>query len=418
MPQVTGSAPPRDAERPLPRRWRRRVFARIVLPVPVLVVALVGALTVWLLRSGDDDAWEPTSAEQLQAAEDALHRRVVAELRVFRNWLEENDAEGYVGEIGIPNDEDADRWRLLAQRWFAEADRSGLWVDVWSAGEWWGLNYHYSVFEPRTDGEPLARTTSTGELLSWYARNSDEPRGVNVSGAEFGAPGSTEGVTEFSNESPGEHGADYRYESQATFDYVASQGMDSVRLPFRWERIQPELGGALDRAELGRLRDAVGRAAAAGLEVILDVHNYGAYHLSDGTQGVRRAIGSPEVSVDDFADLWRRLSAAFADNPVVVAYDLMNEPANLPTIDGRSSAQVWEEASQSALDAIRAAGDEKLVMVAGYQYSHARDWAEQHPQDWIEDPADNIRYAAHHYWQRDETNSYDVELANAAEAGY
>src|SRR5687768_11265071 len=110
MPQVTGSAPPRDAERPLPRRWRRRVFARIVLPVPVLVVALVGALTVWLLRSGDDDAWEPTSAEQLQAAEDALHRRVVAELRVFGNWLEENDAEGYVGEIGIPNDEDADRW--------------------------------------------------------------------------------------------------------------------------------------------------------------------------------------------------------------------------------------------------------------------------------------------------------------------
>jgi hypothetical protein len=101
-----------------------------------------------------------------------------------------------------------------------------------------------------------------------------------------------------------------------------------------------------------------------------------------------------------------------------VAYDLMNEPANLPTIDGRSSAQVWEEASQSALDAIRAAGDEKLVMVAGYQYSHARHWAEQHPQDWIEDPADNIRYAAHHYWQRDETNSYDVELADAAEAGY
>jgi hypothetical protein len=50
-----------------------------------------------------------------------------------------------------------------------------------------------------------------------------------------------------------------------------------VRLPFRWERIQPTLNGALDVNELGRLRAAISRAAAAGIKVVPTVFNYGGY---------------------------------------------------------------------------------------------------------------------------------------------
>jgi hypothetical protein len=153
------------------------------------------------------------------------------------------------------------------------------------------------------------------------------------------------------------------------------------------------------------------------LRAILVVQNFGAYFLDDGQQGVRRPIGSAEVTPQNFADLWSRLSTAFAGQPGVLAYDLMNEPVNLPAVPGMTPAQVWETASQGAVNAIRASGDKTLIMVPGYDWSHAGEFAKNHPWAWIVDPANNVRYTAHQYW-REDSNSYDTELARAAEAGY
>src|SRR6516164_10490180 len=80
-------------------------------------------------------------------------------------------------------------------------------------------------------------------------------RGVSLCGAEFGAE-----KADFSNENPGKYGPDYSYNSERTVAYFCDQGLRLLRLPFRWERIQPRLGKALDRTELGRLRKAVGHA--------------------------------------------------------------------------------------------------------------------------------------------------------------
>ncbi len=390
---------------------------RLLIPALTLVPVLV--VTAFLYVAFDDpeeDRQSESAPTEVSAAEDALQRRVLAQLDVYTQWLARNRVEGYIGEVGIPNDGDP-RWLRLAERWLQKADEAGLWVDVWSAGEWWGGDYVYSPFIPRADGGPLAVTTRTGELVARYARRGDEPRGVNVSGAEFGAPGSTEEVSDYSNENPGRHGRDYWYTGQESFDYIASQGIDTVRLPFRWERIQPALGAPLDGAELSRLKKAIAGAHSAGLRVTLDVHNYGTYFLSDGRRGVGRPIGSAEVGQDEFADLWRRLSDALAGQPGVAAYGLMNEPANMPSVGVRSPAQVWEQASQAAVDAIRAGGDDTLIMVSGYHYSHVGEWPEQHPAAWIDDPTDNIRYEAHHYWQRAGDNSYDTEVSHAEETG-
>lgn len=348
---------------------------------------------------------------------DALQNRVLQELATFTTWLEENDVEGYIGEVGIPGDGD-ERWLTLARDWFAAAGEADLWVTPWSTGEWWGTGYDYSPWVAAGEGEPVSEARATGRLISEDARGADAPRGVNVSGGEFGAAGSTEDVTMFSNEDPGDYGRDWHYDGQDTFDYLAAQGLDVVRLPFRWERVQPALSGPLDPEELTRLRAAVGRADRAGLRVVLDVHNFGAYHLAEDGVGVRRTIGSPQVGRADFADLWGRLSTAFADVPGVLAYDLMNEPARMQPADGLEPAQLWEAASQDAVDAVRATGDDTLIMVAGYGYSHVGEWAEQHPRAWIDDPLDAVRYTAHHYWRLDYGRSYDTEVADAAATGF
>jgi len=244
---------------------------------------------------------------------------------------------------------------------------------------------------------------------------------VNVAGAEFGAP-QIEPTSSFSNRGSGTYDTAYHYDTEATFDYLAGRGVRLVRLPVRWERLQRAPFAPLDATEVARLRAALFRAGQAGLSVVVDVHNFGGYYLSDGTQGVRRAIGSPELPVTAFADLWSRLSASIADVASVAGYGLMNEPVNLPSLDGRAPARTWERASQAAVDAVRARGDRHLVLVPGYEWSGAQRWTQQHPVPWVDDPAGNIRYEAHHYWDADSSgryrSSYAEEVADARSRGY
>ena len=99
-----------------------------------------------------------------------------------------------------------------------------------------------------------------------------------MAGGEFGTDGAG-----FSNAAPGIYGATYRYDPPQTFRALARRGIRLVRLPFRWERVQPQLGGELDPAEVERIRETVAAAHAAGLVVVLDLHNFGEYRTAAGS---------------------------------------------------------------------------------------------------------------------------------------
>ena len=340
---------------------------------------------------------------------DALERRVVTELGRFTDWLEANRARGYIGEIGWPDAASGDhkKWNALAERWFDRADAAGLWVTGWATGEWWGRSYPLSIYENRAgDSESGVDTANTqAPVFQRHPATGLYGRGITVNGGEFGSP-ITAGTSRFSNANPGRYQTRYHYDWQATFDFLAGRGFDHVRIPFRWERLQRRPGGPLSDAEVRRLEAAIGRARAAGLDVILDMHNYGAYYLSDGTRGVRRPIGSRRLPIRDFADVWRRISRRFSHVSGVAGYALMAEPFDLPAKGDRSPAEVWERASQRALGAIRETGDKRLVAVAGYEWSALKTWTRVHPNGWIQDPARNFVYEAHHYWDRDYSGEY------------
>jgi hypothetical protein len=402
---------------------------------------------------------------------------------------------------------------------------------------------------------------------------------VSVAGGSFGAAG-VEPTSSFSNVQHGAYGVDYHYPSEQTLRFLASRGIKLVRIDFRWERIQPNVYGPLDPVELDQLKQTVEQASAAGLKVLLDLHNYGSYYRFDGRQGVRQTIGSATLPLGALADVWRGISATFKDHPGIAAYGLMNEPAELadqyvprlmfesfederqPWIpdaigsdlltldrqhahggstslrleksfpmerayghfrvhddgaslarypqlvtlgdilacwvflpadapgthwearlflnardlavdattsvglargqwtlvtgrfalphvralhgigvqvyandvagpawialddfsigDGVGPAQLWEQASQRAVDAIRDQGDRQLLMVSGYGWSRPQDWFEQHPTAWVRDRLANVRYESHHYWDRNRAgvygDSYSSELIAARES--
>lgn len=353
------------------------------------------------------------------AEPDALERRVGGELTVFTDWLARNGAQGYIGEVGWPDDArgEGDEWNAVADRWYRQADAAGLGVTAWAAGEWWGTGYPMAAYEDRVPGGGVDSADSQAAVLEAFAGGAGGLRGVNVAGGEFGAP-NVDPTSSFSNRNPGAYDRAYHYDTDGTFRFLAQRGVRVVRIPFRWERLQPTLGQSLNQTEVQRLKAVVARARKAGLGVVLDMHNYGSYYLHDGRTGVRRAIGSAQVTHAHFSDVWWRLSVHFADDPGVVAYGLMNEPVAMPSLAGRPPAENWETASNWAIGAIRGRGDRKLVMVAGYDWSSTVRWTKNHPDAWVRDPAANHRYEAHHYFDRDGSGTYvrshRDELAHAA----
>ena len=213
--------------------------------------------------------------------------------------------------------------------------------------------------------------------------------GVNLSGAESGL---------YSNSYVA--GVDYVYPTADELDYYQSKGIDLIRLPFSWEAMQPTLDGPLNTDELARMTDFLDAAAARGIQVIIDAHGYARYD--------EQPIGSADVPISAFADFWSKLATALNGHPAVAGYDLMNEPHDL------GSPDVWPQAAQAAVDAIRAVDMQTAIFVEGDQYASAPEWQEYNGNLLIHDPADNIVYEAHLYFDRTGSgiySSYDDEGA-------
>ena len=378
--------------------------------VGAALVSAVLLVSVACTRAGS----APPSDRGRNAADVAYEStldRVRAELATFTDWLNRFHQNGYVGEVGWPaeNPRRARGWNEVGEAWYRDADAAGLWVSYWSAGEWWPSAYPLAVYTSPDGGlSPVSQARPQSEVIEAHPSTTAYSRGVTVSGGEFAAPGGSLDRSDFSNTNPGRYDKDWHYDRQESLAYLAQRRVGHIRLPLRWERIQPSLGGPLDRAEVARLNVTLDRAAAAGLKVILDVHNYGGYRLADPASGqvAFQPVGSPKVTADHFIDLWRRMSAEFRGNSAVLAYGLMNEPQDLPGSTPAAQARLWEQVSQRALDAIRERGDDTLVMVPGYAESAAGLWSTTHPRPWIKDRSDSFRYEAHQYFDDDHSGEY------------
>ncbi|AER55112.1 endoglucanase [Pseudoxanthomonas spadix BD-a59] len=229
----------------------------------------------------------------------------------------------------------------------------------------------------------LALAAGLACASSAHAQTTLQYAGVNLAGAEFN-----------SSKKPGVLFKDYMYASDADYAYFADQGMNVIRLPFLWERLQPNAGVTLDAAQLGQIRTAVTRARNHGLKIILDPHNYGKYNGA--------AIGSSTVPETVFADLWRQLASAFANDDAVI-FGLMNEPAGL-------SATTWASAAQAGINAIRATGAGNLVLVPGVAWTGAHSWNSASAGGGISngdalaklsDPANHLAFEVHQYLDKD-----------------
>ena len=215
--------------------------------------------------------------------------------------------------------------------------------------------------------------------------------GVNLSGAGFG-----------SSVLPGKHGTNYLYPAESYYQKYAELGLNLVRLPFLWERIQPQLDTELNAVELARLVQSLDFAHKHGVTVILDMHNYYRYY--------GKLIGTAEVPIASFASVWQRLAQQVGEHPALSGYGLMNEPHN--------TNGLWPEAALAASQAIREIDQNRWIYVAGDRYSSAWHWPKSNTRliddPWMRDPNNRLVFEAHMYLDRDTSGMYYDETETFA----
>lgn len=226
--------------------------------------------------------------------------------------------------------------------------------------------------------DAAAATTTTSPTTSPSpAPSTTFLAGVNVAGLEFNP-----------STLPGTLNRNYVAPEAAEIAYYHARGAKVLRIPFRWERAQPTLGGDLNSAYIRLLDAAISQAQSLGMSVVLDAHQYGRRRIN----GQGYIIGeSSQVTSSHFSNFWRRMASRYKSRPVI--YNLTNEPHD-------QDKAVLVNVQNSAISAIRATGSSQLILVSGSNWSGAHSWVSSGNAEAmmrIRDPANNFAFDVHQY---------------------
>lgn len=226
---------------------------------------------------------------------------------------------------------------------------------------------------PPAAGEP-------GEVPAGLPETKMPFRGINLAGGEFGSA------------LPGAFGKDYTFPTKSEVDYFMGKGMNTFRVGFKWERMQPSANGDFDATYFGRLDAIVTYATSKGATVILNPHNFARYY--------GETVGSSKVPSSVFADFWRRMSSKYKGNAKVML-NLVNEPHDINT-------EQWVAAANAAISAIRNEGANNVIVIPGNGWTGAHSWTSSYygtPNSTamlkIADPKNNHVFEVHQYLDND-----------------
>ncbi len=207
----------------------------------------------------------------------------------------------------------------------------------------------------------------------------------------------------------GSYGTNYIYPTEETISYFAGKGMTIIRLPFRWERLQPELGrrSTTTNSSASRTR-VVLLIRKHKMAVLLDPHNFGYYEQD----AARHAAGD------------RRAPSPISghglpsNSPIrtTLFFGLMNEPHDIKATD-------WLESRQCG-DPQHSGGRRRATSFwcRAPHWTGAATWEKDvigGPNGTVmlgvKDPRDNYAYEVHQYLDSDSSGTH-ADLRRAQQA--
>lgn len=173
---------------------------------------------------------------------------------------------------------------------------------------------------------------------------------------------------------------------QETFDDIAAQGFDSVRLPVDFSSNTSDTAPyAIDETLLSYLDTVVKNTLRAGMTIIVDFHQ--ACKL-----GNTSLYTDPDTVSPKYLAIWQQLAEHYKEYPDRVVFEAINEPAvNTTTF---TSAKLME-LQEKVLEIVRKTSETRKLMVATGSNNSVKA-IENITQNLINDK--NVIAAVHCYW--------------------
>lgn len=163
------------------------------------------------------------------------------------------------------------------------------------------------------------------------------------------------------------------YVTRKDIEFIASTGANTIRLPFHYKLFTDEdyMGLTGQQDGFARVDSVVNWCRDNHLYVILDMHDAPGGQTGDN---IDDSYGYPwllesETSQQLMCDIWRNIADYYKNEPVVLGYDVMNEPIapyfeNMEDLNSK-----LEPLYKRVIKAIREVDNNHIVMIGGAQWN-------------------------------------------------
>lgn len=163
------------------------------------------------------------------------------------------------------------------------------------------------------------------------------------------------------------------YITEKDITFIASTGANTIRLPLHYKLFTEEdyMGLTHNQDGFQRIDQVIEWCRKEGLYLILEIHDAPGGQTGDN---IDDSYGYPwlfesETSQALFCSIWQRIADYYKDEPLILGYELMNEPI-APYFDNMEELnQKLEPLYKRAVAAIRVVDSEHIILLGGAQWN-------------------------------------------------
>ncbi len=163
------------------------------------------------------------------------------------------------------------------------------------------------------------------------------------------------------------------YITRKDIEFIASTGANTIRLPFHYKLFTDEdyMGLNVDQDGFARVDSVINWCYDNNLYLILDMHNAPGGQTGDN---IDDSYGYPwlfecEASQQLFCDIWRKIADYYKNEPVILGYDLINEPIAPYFENMEALNQKLEPLHKRVVKAIREVDNNHIILIGGAQWN-------------------------------------------------
>lgn len=187
------------------------------------------------------------------------------------------------------------------------------------------------------------------------------------------------------------------YITQDDIKYIKQTGMNSIRIPFHYKLFTDEdyMGLSSNQDGVRLIDQVIDWCRQENLYVILDMHDAPGGQTGDN---IDDSYGYPwlmvsEPSKKQFCEIWKNIANHYANDTIVLGYDLLNEPiAHYFMKTDAHLNDSLETLYKRCVDSIRTVDKNHIVLLGGAQWNGNFKVFKDSKFD------DKMMYTCHRYW--------------------